>query len=465
MKIALLSNVTTEILAGMLREEHAVWTPSGFGAWIETALAPPPDLVSFAPDTIAVLLDRRFASHVDPEMLSQVVAALTRAFPSAAVVAPDVGALLADLGDAAYDERMWTLAKMPWSIDALSELRKLLVPQKKVLALDLDNTLWDGIVSEDEPSDIEPNLALQREALELRARGVLLVALSKNDPEDVEPMWNDPRMLLHAGDFAAMRINWDAKSGNLADVAKELGLGADSFVFVDDSPSNRAEMRASLPEVAVSQFPPDLGQYFPRRSVTEEDRARAEMYKAESKRREAAAGMTYDDYLRSLEIVNEVRPVSAADVPRVVQLSQRSNQMNVLTVRRTEGDILGFASDPSRVMLALRSSDRFGDLGLVAFANARVEGERAEIEDWVMSCRAMNRCIEFALEAELERSLAARGVRELAACWRRTAKNGPSRDLFDRLGFTLEDESDGDRRYLKPLVPHSGDDRGGSNLV
>ena len=451
MKIAILSNVTTEILAGMLREEHAVWTPPGFGAWVETALAPPSDLVSFAPDTIAVLLDRRFALPVEPEMLSQAIAALIRAFPGAAVIAPDVGALLADLGDAAYDERMWALAKMPWSIGALSELRKLLVPQKKVLALDLDNTLWDGIVSEDEPSGVEPDLALQREALELRARGVLLVALSKNDPEDVEPMWSDPRMLLHADDFAAMRINWDAKSANLADVAKELGVGADSFVFVDDSPSNRAEMRASLPEVAVSQFPPDLAQYFPLRAVTDEDRARAEMYKAESKRREAAAGMTYDDYLRSLGIVNEVRPVSAADVPRVVQLSQRSNQMNVLTVRRTEGEIIGFASDPSRVILALRSSDRFGDLGLVAFANARVDGERAEIEDWVMSCRAMNRRIEFVLEAELERELAARGVRELAACWRRTAKNGPSRDLFDRLGFALVGDSASERRYLRQL--------------
>lgn len=451
MKIALLSNVTTEILAGMLREEHAVWTPPGFGAWVETALAPPSDLVSFAPDTIAVLLDRRFASPVEPEMLSQALAALAQSFPDAAVIAPDVESVLADLGDAAYDERMWILAKMPWSIGALSELRKLLVPQKKVLALDLDNTLWGGIVSEDGASGVEPNLALQREALELRARGVLLVALSKNDPEDVAPMWDDPRMLLRADDFAAMRINWDAKSGNLADVAKELALGADSFVFVDDSPSNRAEMRASLPEVAVSQFPPDLGQYFPRRSVTEEDRARAEMYKAESKRREAAAGMTYDDYLRSLGIVNEVRPVSAADVPRIVQLSQRSNQMNVLTVRRTENEILGFASDPSRVMLSLRSSDRFGDLGLVAFVNARIEGGRAEIEDFVMSCRAMNRRIEFALEAELEQELAARGVSELAACWRRTEKNGPSRDLFDRLGFVLEWESDGERRYRRPL--------------
>ena len=451
MKIAILSNVTAEILAGMVRETCPVWTPPGFGAWAQTALDPPQDLVAFEPDTIALLLDTRFAPPCDPAVIESAVASLKAAFPSAAVVAPDVAAVLADLGESAYDERMWALAKMPWSIDALSELRKLLVPEKKVLALDLDDTLWKGVVSEVGPSGVEPNLELQRQALELRARGVVLVALSMNDPEDVEPMWSDPRMLLHADDFAAMRINWAAKSGNLADVARELNVGTDSFVFVDDNSSNRAEMRVSLPEVAVSQFPPDLAQYFPARIVTDEDRARAEMYKAESKRREAAAGMTYDDYLRSLGIVNEVRPVSAADVPRVVQLSQRSNQMNVLTVRRTEGEILGFASDPSRVILALRSSDRFGDLGLVAFANARVDGERAEIEDWVMSCRAMNRRIEFVLEAELERELAARGVRELAAYWRRTAKNGPSRDLFDRLGFALEGDSAAERRYLRQL--------------
>ena len=452
MKIAILSNVTVEVLASMLREEHRVWTPAGFGAWAQTALDPPADLVEFAPDTIAVLLDSRFAAREDPEALESALSALSSAFPSAAVVAPDVAAILADLGDAAYDERMWSLAKMPWSVNALYELRKLLAPPKKVLALDLDNTLWKGVVSEDGVAGVVPDAALQREALELRKRGVLLVALSKNDAADVEPMWDDPRMVLRADDFAAMRIDWGDKSVNLADVARELNLGADSFVFVDDNAANRAEMRAALPEVAVAPFPPDLPSYFPRRAATAEDLARADMYKAEEKRREAASRMTYDDYIRSLGIVNIVRPVGEGDVARVAQLSQKSNQMNVLTCRRGEDEIRAFAADPTRIVLALRSSDRFGDLGLVAFVHAKVDGERADVLDWVMSCRAMNRRIEFSLAAELERLLAERGVRTVSARWERTPKNAPSQDLFDRLGFDLEESGPDSRRYLRTIA-------------
>jgi len=248
-----------------------------------------------------------------------------------------------------------------------------------------------------------------------------------------------------------MRIDWNEKSRNLADIARELNVGTDSFVFVDDNAGNRAEMRAGRPEVAVAPFPPDLSVFFPPRPATDEDRARAEMYRAEAKRREAASRMTYEDYIRSLGIVNEVRPAAEGDFARVAQLSQRSNQMNALTVRRSEGEIRAFAADPSRLVVVLRSSDRFGDLGLVAFAHARIDGERAEIEDWVMSCRAMNRRIEFALEEGLEEILAERGVRTLSAAWRGTAKNAPSRDLFDRLGFAVAGSDAGEIRYRRPI--------------
>lgn len=451
MKIALLSNVTVEVLAGMLRGEHSVWTPPGFGAWAEAALDPPADLVAFAPDLVAILLDASHAPRQDAALVESARAALAEAFPSVPVIVPDLAAILADLGDAAYDERMWALAKMPWSIDALAEIGKLLAPPKKVLALDLDNTLWKGVVSEDGVEGISPDVALQREALALRARGVLLVALSKNDPGDVAPVWDDPRMEIHAEDFAAMRIDWREKSANLADVARELNVGTDSFVFVDDSAVNRAEMRAGRPDVAVAPFPPDLSVFFPPRPATDEDRARADMYRAEAKRREEASRMTYDDYIRSLGISNEVRPAAEGDIARVAQLSQRSNQMNALTVRRSERDVRAFAADPSRLVVVLRSSDRFGDLGLVAFAHARIDGDSAEIEDWVMSCRAMNRRIEFALEEGLESLLADRGVRTLDAAWRRTAKNAPSRDLFDRLGFAVVESSADEIRYRRPI--------------
>ena len=277
MKIAVLSNVTVEVLAGMLREGHSVWTPPGFGAWAEAALDPPADFVAFEPDLIAILLDARHAPRPDAALVESARAALSEAFPSVPVIVPDLSALLSDLGDAAYDERMWILAKMPWSIDALAEIRKLLVPPKKVLALDLDDTLWKGVVSEVGVEGIEPDAALQREALALKERGVLLVALSKNDAEDVAPVWDDARMALRSDDFAAMRIDWNGKSENLADVARELNVGTDSFVFVDDNAGNRAE----------------------------------------AKRREAASRMTYEDYIRSLGIVNEVRPAAEGDFAQI----------------------------------------------------------------------------------------------------------------------------------------------------
>ncbi len=448
MKIAILSNVTVEVLAGMLREGDSVWTPAGFGAWMETALQPPSEIVSFNPDLIAVLIDSHFAEAPEDGLVERAVASLKAAFPRAAVIAPDVSAILADLGDAAYDERMWTLAKMPWSIDALSEIKKVLTPAKKVLALDLDNTLWKGVISEDGIDGIVPNLELQREALALKNRGVLLVALSKNDAEDVAPVWGDPRMTLKKDDFVAMRIDWNEKSGNLASVAEELNLGADSFVFVDDNAGNRAEMRAGMPEVATAAYPPRLDVYFPFDAATDEDKSRTELYKAEAKRKDAKSGMSYDDYIRYLDIKCDVGELLEDDIPRVAQLAQKTNQMNVCTNRWSEDEIRCFAADPTRKIFTLRVSDRFGDLGLVAFVHVKLSCVAAEIVDWVMSCRAMNRGIEVSFQREVERRLAMLGVRKVTATWRESAKNGPSRDLFDRLGFAPAESSGG---YIRDL--------------
>ena len=409
-KIAILSNATVEMLARMLGDEHAVWTPPGFGAWVEIALAPPADLISFSPDIIAILLDERFSNDDARSRIDDAVASLVATFPKTKVVVPDLKAILSDLGDTAYDERMWELAKMPWSMEALLEIKKLFTPVKKVLALDLDNTLWKGVVSEDGVDAIEPNELLQRKALMLKECGVVLVALSKNNPEDVAPALRDARMLLHEDDFAAIRVNWDAKSLNLSDVARELNVGIDSFVFVDDNPGNRAEMRASLPEVTITPFPPDLSLYFHSAALTDEDRMRTAHYKAESLRREEASRLSLDDYLRSLDIKNEIHLITEEEFARVAQLAQKTNQFNVCTNRWTEDDVRSFAADSRHAILTLHSSDRFGDLGLVAFVHVTIDGDAAEIVDWVMSCRAMNRRIEFVMEGEVERALASCGV-------------------------------------------------------
>lgn len=451
MKIAILSNATVEMLARMLGGEHAVWTPPGFGAWVEIALAPPADLISFSPDIVAILLDEKFSNDDARSRIDDAVALLAATFPKAKVVVPDLKAILSDLGDAAYDERMWKLAKMPWSMDALLEIKKLFTPVKKVLALDLDNTLWKGVVSEDGVDAIAPNVLLQRKALMLKECGVVLVALSKNNPEDVAPALRDARMLLHEDDFAAMRINWDAKSLNLSDVARELNVGIDSFVFVDDNPGNRAEMRASLPEVTITPFPPDLSLYFHSAVLTDEDRMRTAHYKAESLRREEASRLSLDDYLRSLDIRNEIHLIREEEFVRVAQLAQKTNQFNVCTNRWTEADIRVFAADSRRAIFTLHSSDRFGDLGLVAFVHVMIDGDAAEIVDWVMSCRAMNRRIEFMMEDEVERALAARGVKKISATWKRTAKNSPVENLFDSFGFELVESTPELRRYKRPL--------------
>ena len=449
MKIAILSNATVEMLARMLGDEHAVWTPPGFGAWVEIALAPPADLISFSPDIIAILLDERFSNDDARSRIDDAVALLAATFPKTKVIVPDLKTLLSDLGDTAYDERMWELAKMPWSMEALLEIKKLFTPVKKVLALDLDNTLWKGVVSEDGVDAIEPNELLQRKALMLKECGVVLVALSKNNPEDVAPALRDARMLLHEDDFAAMRVNWDAKSLNLSDVARELNVGIDSFVFVDDNPGNRAEMRASLPEVTITPFPPDLSLYFHSAALTDEDRMRTAHYKAESLRREEASRLSLDDYLRSLDIKNEIHLITEEEFARVAQLAQKTNQFNVCTNRWTEDDVRSFAADSRHAILTLHSSDRFGDLGLVAFVHATIDGDAAEIVDWVMSCRAMNRRIEFVMEDEVERALASRGVKKISATWKRTAKNNPVENLFDSFGFELVESTPELRRYKR----------------
>ena len=435
MKVALLSNVTVEILAGMLKDEHDVWTPSGFGGWMETALEPPAELVAFDPSLICLLVDRRFGSFdASVQDVQTARTKLRTRFPQAAVIAPDLERLGADLGDGFYDEKMWKLGKMPFSLRGLRELKKLITP-KKVLAVDLDNTLWKGVVGEDGVDGVVPDVAFQRQLKELKERGILLVALSKNNAEDVEPIWDDQRMVLRKDDFVRLCVDWNDKAENLAKAAAELNLGVDSFVFVDDRPTERMKMRAAQPAVAVADFPPQLDVFFPRWALTEEDRRKTEMYRAEARRKELAAGLSVDDYLAELKIWAKVHPVRADEIPRVAQLSQKTNQFNVCTNRYSESDVARFAADPDRLIVSVHAGDRFGDSGLVAFVLAAVRGDEAEIVDWVMSCRVMNKRLEFAVEDEVERLLARRGVRTLKAVWRKTPKNAPVADLFDRFGF------------------------------
>ena len=333
---------------------------------------------------------------------------------------------------------------------------------KKVVAVDLDNTLWDGVVGEDGVENIRPKVAFQRELKALKERGVLLVALSKNNLGDVEWMLGDEDvtqrrrgaegMVLTRDDFVSWRINWKPKAENLLEVARELNLGVDAFVFVDDNPAERLEMAVRLPDVTVANFPPKLEAYFPKRELTDEDRHKTEEYRAEAKRRSRLAGIRdqgsgigVEEIWQALGIELDVHVMTDDEVARVAQLSQKANQFDVCTNRYSEAEIRELGR--TGLVVTAHAKDRFGDQGLIAF----VVVKENEILDWVMSCRVMGRGIEEKVEAEVERLAAARGVRELSATWRDSGKNVPVKELFERFGFDLAVETAGEKRYKKGL--------------
>ena len=334
---------------------------------------------------------------------------------------------------------------------------------KKVVAVDLDNTLWDGVIGEDGLAGIRTKHVFERKLKELKDRGVLLVALSKNNFSDVEWFFDSNRTIeqseqsnnqtLRGSDFIAWRINWDCKAENLVQVAEELNLGVDSFVFVDDNPAERLEMQAKIPEVTVAAFPPNLDAYFPPREITEEDRHKTEEYRAEAERRKCLAGMrdemreVREEVFRELSVEVEIHPLRDDEVTRVAQLSQKSNQFNVCTNRRTEDEIRTLAREG--LVVTAHARDKFGDQGLVAYVIVR----DAEILDWVMSCRTMGRGIEERVEAEVERLLRERGVPKLAARWLDSGRNAPVKGLFERFGFAVESVSNSQKCYSKLLAP------------
>ena len=334
---------------------------------------------------------------------------------------------------------------------------------KKVVAVDLDNTLWDGVVGEDGVEGIRARVEFQRELKALKDRGILLVALSKNNFSDVEWLLGDgdltqrrrgaEGMALTRDAFVSWRINWEPKSENLLEVARELNLGVDAFVFVDDNPAERLEMAARLPEVTVANFPPKLEAYFPKHELTDEDRHKTEEYRAEAKRQSRLAGLRNEEsgigvreIWQTLGIELDVHVMADGEVPRVAQLSQKANQFNVCTNRYSEAEIRELGR--TGLVVTAHAKDRFGDQGLIAF----VVVKENEILDWVMSCRVMGRGIEEKVEAGVERLAATRGVSELSATWRDSGKNAPVRGLFERLGFNLTEESQNLKKYVKPSV-------------
>jgi len=329
---------------------------------------------------------------------------------------------------------------------------------KKCLVLDLDNTLWGGVVGDDGLEGIvvgegsaagEAHLALQRYAKQLKERGVILAICSKNEASIAEAVFdNHPEMVLRRSDIAAFQVNWDDKARNLKAIAARLNIGIDSLVFVDDNPVERARIRQSLPMVAVPELPEDIAQYvrclanagyFEAVAFTSEDRGRARQY-AQNAEREALreSAQTMDEFLRGLKMTVVFGPFTAVDHTRIVQLINKTNQFNTTTRRYSSDEITKITNLPEALTLEFRLVDRIGDNGLVCTMILRPTTEDdavLEIENWVMSCRVFGRQLEFeAMNIAVEEARR-RGARAIIANYFATAKNGVIRELYPNLGF------------------------------
>ena len=397
----------------------------------------------------------------------------------------DYAGLVAAAGAARWtDPRLWALSRTPISganqpvlARHLSRtLRGVLRPAAKCLVLDLDNTLWGGVIGDDgvggiHLGDEHPGRAfkeLQRAVLGLRDRGILLALSSKNDPAVVhDALANHPEMLIKLKDFAATRINWLPKSKNLREIASELNIGLDSLVFFDDNPVERAEVAEGAPEVLVVDVPADPAQYvralcelaaFDVPTLTAEDRLRAQSYQAQIERRESEAQAgSLGEFLPSLQMEVEIGSWNAMTAQRVAQLVIKTNQFNTTTRRTSEAELAAL-HEAGLGVYWLRLSDRYGDMGLIAVSVLTKEGTDAVVHSFVLSCRAANRGIEQTMHAYLAQKARDAGCTRLIGEFIATAKNSPVADLYPRLGFAEEPQdpaTGGVTRYTLDLS--SGD--------
>ena len=333
----------------------------------------------------------------------------------------------------------------------------------KCLVLDLDNTLWGGVIGDDGLDGIvlgqgsaaaEAYTAFQRYAQQLSKRGVILAICSKNEEANAVAAFDShPDMVLRRKDISCFVANWRDKATNLREIALELNIGLDSLVFVDDNPAERALIRRELPMVAVPELPDDpsgyvdclaRAGYFEAIVVSADDRDRTQQYRANKERETLRQSATdLDGYLEDLHMELTWSSFQPADLGRVVQLINKTNQFNLTTERRTQGDVLHLMRDEAVATVQIRLADVYGDSGLVALVIARRTAERMlDVDTWLMSCRVLGRQVEFATLNILVALGLQMGCHALIGSYRPTPKNDLVRDHYRRLGFELESSAD-----------------------
>lgn len=348
------------------------------------------------------------------------------------------------LGAIPYNARFYSQL----AIAIARKAHRLLVPPHKVVVLDCDNTLWKGVCGEDGVSGIEldpPRRFLQEFMVKQAESGTLLCICSKNNPADVAEVFKARRDFpLKSEHIVSWRVNWLPKSENIKSLAQELQLGLDSFIFVDDSPMECAEVKDGCPEVLTCLLPPEpaaipelLGNHwaFDHLAPTEEDRKRTEMYRANAARTEVLASVgNLEDFLEKLELKCDIRDAAAVDYPRVAQLTQRTNQFNANPIRRTENEIQDLLRGGRAHCQVVEVRDRFGDYGLVGAMLARPHDGLLDVDMFLLSCRALGRGVEYRMLSALGLLAEALSIESVLLRFTPTAKNMPVSEFLHRTG-------------------------------
>ncbi len=372
-----------------------------------------------------------------------------------------------------FDSRYWFHAKQPVSFTCLVPylhntariIGALFGATAKCLVLDLDNTLWGGVVGDDGPDGIrigegdavgEAFKAFQEYVRRLNQRGILLAVCSKNDEANALAAFaTRPEMVLKREDFVAFKANWDAKPDNLERIAAELNIGLDSLVFVDDNPAERAHVRQRLPDVKVIELTDDPADYpmllddagfFEITALSAEDQQRTRQYQANAERqRVQESASDYAGYLETLEQVGVIRPFEENNLDRITQLINKSNQFNLTTLRLSRSEVSDLMQDADRLTQSVRLADRFGDNGLISVLAARKEGDDLWIDLWLMSCRVLKRGVEQLLCNRVVEWARAQNLKRIRGVYLPTAKNRLVERHYEKLGFELVASSEDGR--------------------
>jgi FkbH-like protein len=370
-----------------------------------------------------------------------------------------------------YDHGRWFSYKLATSVEGSMEIATSLCAMicaryglsKKCLVLDLDNTLWGGVIGDDgadrivigrETDRAEAFTFFQEYCRTLKHRGVILAVASKNTEEIAKEGFNHPDSILQLKDFACFKANWEPKHESIRRIAEELNIGLDSLVFVDDNPAERALVAAQLPMVAVPEVGEDVTEYprildrlcyFEPLSLSEEDLRRGDLYASKNAAAEAqTAFSSYQDYLQFLQMTAEIDSFTPTYLDRITQLTNKTNQFNLTTKRYSIAEISRIADDPAYVTLYIKLSDRFGDHGLISVLIGRREGTTLHIDLWLMSCRVLKRDVEQLALDELVAHAQQLNLAEIRGYYLRTPKNDMVSAHYERLGF-LPDFIDHDR--------------------